>query len=215
MEVPSSREGHPHLQPVADSGYPAGPCEGPGSKRSGKCPISFPGLAKAQLGSSPLCLEDRENMAANTEGPCGSRELGRKDRVWLGEHSEGQKRVPGTPSYQEVASQERLHGPRVLGVLLAPASAVGAPRRLACPGSSPWPTWASQSIAPKCGRQAQLCTSQVSLALRGAGCPCRRKRWVWWWPPGYLVFWRSSRSQVGSVWPILYSSLESSMLWSR
>ena len=32
---------------------------------------------------------------------------------------------------------------------------------------------------------------------------------------GYLVFWRSSRSQVGSVWPILYSSLESSMLWSR
>lgn len=29
---------------------------------------------KAQLGSSPTCLEDRENMAANTEGiPCRGR----------------------------------------------------------------------------------------------------------------------------------------------
>lgn len=31
----------------------------------------------------------------------------------------------------------------------------------------------------------------------------------------YLVLCSSSRSQVGSVCPILYRSLESSMLWSR
>lgn len=60
---------------------------------------------KARLGSSPYCLEDREKMAANTEGtPAGAGRDGTKERVWLAEHSEGQRRVSWTPSYQEVAS---------------------------------------------------------------------------------------------------------------
>lgn len=62
--------------------------------------------------------------------------------------------------------------------------------------------------------RAQLPTLQVSLAQRVAGRPCRHIQ-SGCGGRGYLVFWSSSRSQVGSVWPILYSSLESSMLWSR
>lgn len=84
-------------------------------------------------------------------------------------------------------------------------------------GSSPGPAWASAEYCLEVPGQPRpsspLCGS-VWLSMRRAvqavtnvrsGCGGR----------GYLVFWRSSRSQVGSVWPILYSSLESSMLWSR
>lgn len=60
---------------------------------------------------------------------------------------------------------------------------------------------------------ARLPFLQVSLAQGAAGHPANVQSGCG--GCSYLVFWRSSRSQVGSVWPILYSSLESSTLWSR
>lgn len=64
--------------------------------------------------------------------------------------------------------------------------------------------------------RARLPTLQVHVAQHAAGVPAvGTKVWSECGGRGYLVFCRSSRSQVGSVWPILYSSLESSMLWSR
>lgn len=85
------------------------------------------------------------------------------------------------------------------------------------PGSSPGPDGAS----------AEYCS--YVLGQPGPSSPLRRSVWLsvrqavqavsnvasGGGGRGYLVFWRSSRSQVGSVWPILYSSLDSSTLWSR
>ena len=84
-----------------------------------------------------------------------------------------------------------------------------------CLGSPPgWPG-PRRSIACEClASRAPLPTLQVSLAQRVAGCPCRHIQ-SGGGGRSYLVFCSSSRSQVGSVWPILYSSLESSTLWSR
>lgn len=88
-------------------------------------------------------------------------------------------------------------------------------RRVGLP-ASPGPAWASaEYCSDVLGQPRPSSVLQVGLAQRAAGRPCRHKRQSGCGGHGYLVFWRSSRSQVGSVWPILYSSLESSMLWSR
>lgn len=101
-------------------------------------------------------------------------------------------------------------------VLAATAPALDAWRR----GGPAWLLPAlpgpRQSIAQTClASPGPAPVLQVGLAQRAAGRPCHHKRQSGCGGHGYLVFWRSSRSQVGSVWPILYSSLESSMLWSR
>lgn len=80
------------------------------------------------------------------------------------------------------------------------------------PGLLLAPHWPQQSIARR-RLPGPLPSPQVSLAQRTAGHPANVQSGCG--GCGYLVFWRSSRSQVGSVWPILYSSLESSTLWSR
>lgn len=58
---------------------------------------------------------------------------------------------------------------------------------------------------------------QPGIAEEGpAGCRGQPRSGIAGWAAGgsYLVLCSSSRSQVGSVCPILYRSLESSMLWS-
>lgn len=107
-------------------------------------------------------------------------------------------------------------GPLVAKAVLAATAPAGCfEARWACP-ASPGPAWASaEYCSDVLGQPRPSSVLQVGLAQRAAGRPCRHKRQSGCGGHGYLVFWRSSRSQVGSVWPILYSSLESSMLWSR
>lgn len=83
------------------------------------------------------------------------------------------------------------------------------------PGS-PGPAWASAAYCSDVlgqPRPSSRSAGRSGSACRGTSLPSLTS--VRRGGHGYLVFWRSSRSQVGSVWPILYSSLESSMLWSR
>lgn len=150
-----------------------------------------------------------------------------KDRTGAVGHSEGQERASRTPSYQEMTFQQQKCSPQAgrlrrngmdLGTTEVPQAthpAAGALRRLqACLGFRP--PRASAGIA-RCswlagpsillGRSVWLSVRQDIPANTSVVAGCGGQ--------GYLVFWRSSRSQVGSVWPILYSSLESSMLWSR
>ena len=57
------------------SGFPADPSEEPGLNHQGNVQSLSLVWQKPQLGSSPRCLEDRENRAANTEWtPYWSRE---------------------------------------------------------------------------------------------------------------------------------------------
>lgn len=185
---------HPHIQPGARLWAPAGPSGGPGSKQAGERPVPLPGLAKGPAGLFSLPARRTGNVAADTEGhPAGH---GWKDTV----RAEQSLRAPSYQEWPPHAGCGRSQPQcwELGGAAACPASpGLPGPRRVLL--RHVWP--ARPSSVP-----------QVGLARRAVGRPCPHRRQSGCGGHGYLVFWRSSRSQVGSVWPILYSSLESSTL---
>lgn len=85
------RRYYPRIQPSARLWYPAQPLEGPGSKQGNV--QSLPGLAKGPAGLFSLTVSRTGKIWQLTlrEYPAGAGSGGTKERVWLVEHSEGQK----------------------------------------------------------------------------------------------------------------------------